>query len=115
MASQEIKQVIDNTINSYSKTLRSISLKVNKQHVVCLFCACTNLLIIQIHDNPETGNKEYKAFHLLTDFLEKEGFTVSRGAVGLDTAFIAEYTNGKAGRRVAFCSEYDALPGYVLR
>ncbi|KAI8071954.1 hypothetical protein BDF21DRAFT_366297 [Thamnidium elegans] len=91
MASKEIKQVIDDTINSYSDKLRAISL--------------------DIHDHPEPGNKEYRAFNLLTDFLEKEGFTVSRGVVGLETAFTAEYSNGKAGRRVGFCSEYDALPG----
>lgn len=71
----------------------------------------TFLFYAQIHDNPELGNKEYKAFHLLTDYLEKEGFTVTRGVVGLETAFTAEYTNGKSGRRVGFCSEYDALPG----
>lgn len=71
--------------------------------------ACT--FFFKIHDHPEPGNKEYRAFNLLTDFLEKEGFTVSRGVVGLETAFTAEYSNGKAGRRVGFCSEYDALPG----
>ncbi|GAA5816020.1 hypothetical protein MFLAVUS_009542 [Mucor flavus] len=91
MASKKIKQVIDDTINSYSDKLRAISL--------------------DIHGHPEPGNKEYRAFNLLTDFLEKEGFTVSRGVVGLETAFTAEYSNGKAGRRVGFCSEYDALPG----
>ena len=57
------------------------------------------------------GDKEFRAFKLLTDYLEKEGFTVTRGVVGLETAFTAEYTNGKKGRRVGFCSEYDALPG----
>ncbi|KAG2212110.1 hypothetical protein INT46_006027 [Mucor plumbeus] len=91
MASQQITQVINDTINHYDKELRDISLK--------------------IHDNPEQGNKEYKAFHLLTDYLEDKGFKITRGVVGLDTAFIAEYTNGKQGRRVGFCSEYDALPG----
>ena len=35
---------------------------------------------------------------------------MQREAAGLKTAFIAQYTNGP-GRRVGFCSEYDALPG----
>ncbi|CAO3643300.1 unnamed protein product [Mucor hiemalis] len=91
MASKHIKQVIDDTINDHDKILREISLK--------------------IHDNPEPGNKEYKAFKLLTDYLENEGFTVKRSVVGLETAFTAEYSNGKPGRRIGFCSEYDALPG----
>jgi metal-dependent amidase/aminoacylase/carboxypeptidase family protein len=47
----------------------------------------------------------------LTGYLEKKGFQVSRGVVGLETAFIAEFSNGKSGRRIGFCSEYDALPG----
>lgn len=38
---------------------------------------------------------------------------MTRGVVGLETAFTAEYTNGKEGRRIGFCSEYDALPGLV--
>lgn len=91
MASKDIVETINNTINQHSQELRDISLK--------------------IHDNPEQGNKEFKAFHLLTDYLEKKGFKVTRGVVGLETAFTAEYTNGKKGRRIGFCSEYDALPG----
>ncbi|KAI8884869.1 hypothetical protein K501DRAFT_284675 [Backusella circina FSU 941] len=91
MASQEIKDLIRKTINDHSAELREISL--------------------EIHDNPELGNKEFKAAALLTKYLEEKGFKVSRGVVGLETAFIAEYSNGKEGRRVGFCSEYDALPG----
>lgn len=30
----------------------------------------------------------------------------------MPTAFMAEYSNSMNGRRVGFCSEYDALPGY---
>lgn len=65
----------------------------------------------QIHDNPETGEKEYKAAALLSDYLEQKGFTVTRGVAGLPTAFIAEYTSGQPGRRIGYCAEYDALPG----
>ena len=70
------------------------------------FFSCT-----KIHDNPELSNKEYDAHALLTDYLEKKGFTVSRTVAGLKTAFLAEYANSSNGRRVGFCSEYDALPG----
>ena len=66
--------------------------------------------LLQIHENPELGEHEYKASHLLTGYLENKGFRVTRGAAGMPTAFIAEYSNGE-GRRVGFCSEYDALPG----
>ncbi|KAL1932944.1 hypothetical protein VTP01DRAFT_8622 [Rhizomucor pusillus] len=89
--SPQIAQVVKETIDSLDRELREISLK--------------------IHDNPELGNREFKAHDLLTDYLKKKGFKVTRHAVGLETAFIAEYSNGGQGRRVGFCSEYDALPG----
>lgn len=63
-----------------------------------------------IHDNPELGNQEYRASALLEDVLEKHGFRVERGYLGLDTAFKADYGNGD-GTGVAIMAEYDALPG----
>ncbi|EWZ89469.1 hypothetical protein FOWG_09169 [Fusarium oxysporum f. sp. lycopersici MN25] len=67
-------------------------------------------LILQIHEHPELGWDEKYAHRVLTDYLEKQGFNVTRGAYNLSTAFIAEYSNGK-GRSVSFNAEYDALPG----
>ncbi|KAI9254512.1 hypothetical protein BDA99DRAFT_548095 [Phascolomyces articulosus] len=87
----EVANVITKTISNHDEELRSLSLK--------------------IHNNPELGYEEYKASALLADYLEDKGFAVTRGAAGMPTSFIAEFTNGKPGRRVAFCSEYDALPG----
>ncbi|KAI9340346.1 hypothetical protein BD770DRAFT_399675 [Pilaira anomala] len=58
----------------------------------------------------ETGMKEVHAHAVLTDFLEKKGFKVTRHAFGMKTAFTAEYSRG-SGRRVGVCSEYDGLPG----
>lgn len=54
--------------------------------------------------------KEYHAHQILTDYLEKKGFKVTRHAYGMETAFTAEFTRGQ-GRRIGFCSEYDGLPG----
>ncbi|EXL67852.1 hypothetical protein FOPG_16052 [Fusarium oxysporum f. sp. conglutinans race 2 54008] len=64
----------------------------------------------EIHEHPELGWHEKYAHRVLTDYLEKQGFNVTRGAYNLSTAFIAEYSNGK-GRPVSFNAEYDALPG----
>lgn len=85
-----------------------------------------------IHENPELGFEEYKSSRLLTDFLEAQGFQVTRGCGGLDTAFRAKLTgNGKSnetgqnghirqnGRAtgtghspvIGILCEYDALPG----
>ncbi|KAG2189462.1 hypothetical protein INT44_004604 [Umbelopsis vinacea] len=88
--SSSFEQEVTNVINSVDRELRKISLK--------------------IHDNPEGSYEEVKAHALLTDYLEQKGFIVTRHASGLETGFFAEYSNGP-GRRVGFCSEYDALPG----
>jgi metal-dependent amidase/aminoacylase/carboxypeptidase family protein len=50
------------------------------------------------------------AHKVLTDFLEDQGFNVTRSAYNLSTAFRAEFSNGD-GRVVSFNSEFDALPG----
>ncbi|KAG0349314.1 hypothetical protein BG005_011049 [Podila minutissima] len=94
--SDDVKHAIDHS----SSSLRDISL--------------------QIHANPELGYEEVFAHKILTDYLEAQGFNVTRGAYGIKTAFVAEYESpatataaarGETVRSVGFCSEYDALPG----
>jgi len=53
--------------------------------------------------------KEFKAHALLTSYLEKEGFQVSK-KTPLETSFIAKYGDPE-GLKVGICCEYDALPG----
>lgn len=62
-----------------------------------------------IHANPETAFHEVQASGWLTDYLEARGFTVTRGAYELPTAFVARRGGGTPV--VAFMAEYDALPG----
>lgn len=63
-----------------------------------------------IHDNPELGNKEYKASELLMSYLASNGFAIEKGVAGLETAFIATYENaGGNGPAISFLAEYDAL------
>ena len=63
-----------------------------------------------IFENPELAFHETEAQKTLCGLLEKHGFSVTRGAGSLDTAFIAEYDSGKPGPTFAFMAEYDALP-----
>ncbi|KAG0167256.1 hypothetical protein DFQ28_006384 [Apophysomyces sp. BC1034] len=86
-----IGNVIANAIDEHSFELRELSLK--------------------IHDEPELSFHEHKAYHWLTAYLEKKGFKVTRQVANLKTSFVAEFSNNANGRRVGFCSEYDALPG----
>jgi amidohydrolase len=64
-----------------------------------------------IYENPELGSEEFKATELLTGELEKQGFTVERGILGMPTAFSATYKGRGSGPRVAVIAEYDCLPG----
>ncbi|WP_246942526.1 M20 family metallopeptidase [Bacillus pinisoli] len=64
-----------------------------------------------IGNNPELGHEEFKACKILTEKLEKHGFSVSVGTCDLPTAFTAVFDSGKPGPSIGFMSEYDALPG----
>lgn len=63
-----------------------------------------------IGHNPELGHQEFKAAKALTDELTKEGFNVTLGTCGLDTAFEAVFDSGKPGAKIGYMAEYDALP-----
>ena len=64
----------------------------------------------RIFDRPELAKKEYFASKLLEDYLEKNGFQVTRGLGRLETAFRAEYQSGCGnGIRIGLLCEYDAL------
>ena len=63
----------------------------------------------QIWQSPELAFKEFKASRQQADFLEKEGFSVSWNVGDLNTAFVAEWGEGKP--ILGFIGEYDALPG----
>lgn len=62
-----------------------------------------------IHDNPETGDNEFKAVDVLTKTLAEHGFQVEKGVAGLPTAFVATYQNKGGGPTIGFLAEYDAL------
>ena len=62
----------------------------------------------EIWMHPELGYEEYKAHDLLTNFLEKKGFTVERSFTGIKTAFRATFGSGRPN--VCVICEYDALP-----
>lgn len=66
-------------------------------------------LACDIFDRPENGYQEFFASGLLSDYLERSGFSVERGACGLATAFRAEWENGSGGPVIGFLGEYDAL------
>lgn len=63
----------------------------------------------QIWEFAETRYEEYQSSKLLSDFLEGEGFEVTREVAGIPTAFQATYGEGKPV--IGILGEYDALNG----
>ena len=89
---QELKARISKEVDGLTRTLEQISL--------------------DMHKNPETRFEETHACDLLCKELRAHGFKVQRPAAGMDTAFVAVIPSKKkrAGPKVAFLCEYDALP-----
>ncbi len=65
----------------------------------------------QIGERPELGYKEYFASEVLCTYLRKQGFEVTQGIAGVETAFLARFSGTRPGPRIAYLAEYDALPG----
>jgi len=90
MASEELKRIVKDTVDGYSKELADIS--------------------AGIWNNPELCYNEHKAHALLTGFFQKIGFSVKE-KYPLETAFVATFGEPTAnGIRIGVCVEYDALP-----
>ena len=63
----------------------------------------------RIHAHPEIGFEEERASLWLAEELANAGFSVQRGVFDLPTAFVGRAGSGPL--HIAFCAEYDALPG----
>ncbi|MGD9099867.1 MAG: amidohydrolase [Anaerolineae bacterium] len=63
----------------------------------------------QIWRTPELAWREFQASRLQADYLENEGFSITRDVGDMNTAFVAEWGEGKP--ILGFIGEYDALPG----
>ncbi|KAB8202062.1 hypothetical protein BDV34DRAFT_215723 [Aspergillus parasiticus] len=76
-------------------------------HLVFFYCS-TATAVKFIWSNPELAYEEHKAHDAICDFLEGQGFTVTRHAYGVDTSF--ECISGTEGRLINLNAEYDASP-----
>lgn len=66
-------------------------------------------LATALYADPEISFDEVRSARRVTEVLVQYGFSVTEGVGGLPTAFTA--TAGSGPFVVAFCAEYDALPG----
>ncbi|MFJ8950601.1 MULTISPECIES: amidohydrolase [unclassified Streptomyces] len=62
-----------------------------------------------LHAEPETALEEHRSATKIAALLDAAGFTVTRPLDSLPTALDATYGSGELV--LAFCAEYDALPG----
>ena len=58
----------------------------------------------------ELGYQEVETSRYLTELLEKNGFTVTRGISGMPTAWTATWTTGSGGPVIALGSDIDGIP-----
>ena len=58
---------------------------------------------------PEVAFQEFTAAKLQADYMEEQGFSIAWDTGGLNTAFSAEWGQGRP--IIGFLGEYDALPG----
>jgi amidohydrolase len=63
----------------------------------------------RIHAHPEVGWQEERASAWVADALADAGLSVQRGVHDLPTALVARAGSGPL--HIAFCAEYDCLPG----
>lgn len=82
-----------------------------KNHIIANWLFCRETELIQTADyifhHPELAYEEVLSSKYLADYLRNKGFSVSAGTAGIDTAFTAEWGNGKPV--IGFLAEYDAL------
>ena len=67
-------------------------------------------LSLAIHADPELGYQEQRASARLAEALAANGFAVTRGYGGVETAYRADAAGKDGGPTVAILAEYDALP-----
>ncbi len=70
--------------------------------------ALTQQMVDQIFSFSELGFQEYETSKYVTGILEKNGFKVDRGVVGMPTAWVATYGSGKPV--IAFITDIDCIP-----
>ena len=89
--------------NNMSNTKKAIIASVEKHEA--------NLIKISdaIWALAEEAFQEHKSSEILSNYAEKQGFTIERGVAGMPTAFVATYGTGKPV--ISVLGEFDALPG----
>src|SRR6267378_1753333 len=84
------------------------ALKQNAATEVDRLQTLTQQMVDQIFSYSELGFQEVETSRYVTGILEKSGFRVERGIVGIPTAWVATYGSGKPV--IAFITDEDCIP-----
>ena len=68
----------------------------------------TQQMVDQIFSFSELGFQEYETSKYITGLLEKNGFKIERGVLGMPTAWVASYGSGKPV--IGFITDIDCIP-----
>jgi aminobenzoyl-glutamate utilization protein B len=68
----------------------------------------TQEMVDSIFSFSELGFQEYETSNYVTGILEKNGFKIERGVVGMPTAWVASYGSGKPV--IGFMTDIDCIP-----
>lgn len=101
-----IKEELTKSLVTHENDLWEINKEVG--NYVVTHCTIKLTRFFQIHSHPELGYEEIHAHNTICNLLEKLGYTVTRHAYGLETAFEVEV--GTGGGLIVYNAEYDALP-----
>jgi len=68
----------------------------------------TQQMVDQIYSYSELGFQEFQTSRYVSGILERNGFRVERGVVGIPTAWVATWGSGKP--IIAFITDIDCIP-----
>ena len=94
-----------------SRAQQTIELPVLKQEAIAEvdgLQTLTQQMVDEIFSFSELGFQEFETSRYVTGILEKNGFHVERGVVGIPTAWVATYGSGKPV--IAFITDLDCIP-----
>lgn len=66
-------------------------------------------IVLDLYNNPEIGNEEFRTSKKLADIIKNQGFEVTIPYI-CPTGFKGVYNSSKKGPKISFLCEYDALP-----
>ena len=99
---------IVSAVSGFAATPGIDGLKKEAREVVRANATLTQQMVDSIFSFSELGFQEFETSAYVAGILEREGFSVTRGAAGMPTAFVASWGSRKPV--IGFMADIDGLP-----